>query len=81
MYLGSDSKVYILDKAENNPARIEGRFGPHPAWAVEYDWATQDGTYNCVCLCCCSDAGHGLSRLAIYCPPIARHTRTLGQTT
>ncbi|SNX82288.1 probable Glyoxaloxidase 2 [Melanopsichium pennsylvanicum] len=33
MFLGTEQKVYILDKTENNPVRING----HPAWAVEYD--------------------------------------------
>jgi hypothetical protein len=27
------NKVYIIDKTENNPARVNG----HPAWAVSYD--------------------------------------------
>lgn len=36
MFLGRPGKVYILDKTENNPATING----HPAWAVEYDTAT-----------------------------------------
>lgn len=29
MFLGTVDKVYIVDKTENNPARIKG----HPAWA------------------------------------------------
>ncbi|GHJ88515.1 hypothetical protein NliqN6_4917 [Naganishia liquefaciens] len=29
-------KVYIIDKAENNPAQVNG----HPAWATEYDLAS-----------------------------------------
>jgi hypothetical protein len=29
LFLGSSNKVYIVDKVENNPARING----HPAWA------------------------------------------------
>lgn len=33
MFLGTDSKVYILDKSENNKAQVNG----HPAWGVEYD--------------------------------------------
>ncbi|SPO24968.1 Glyoxaloxidase 2 [Ustilago trichophora] len=33
MFLGTEQKVYILDKTENNPVRVNG----HPAWAVEYD--------------------------------------------
>lgn len=28
MFLGNDKKVYILDKAENNEAQVNG----HPAW-------------------------------------------------
>jgi hypothetical protein len=32
MLLGSEDKVYILDKVENNAERING----HPAWAVEW---------------------------------------------
>ncbi|WFD30317.1 (methyl)glyoxal oxidase [Malassezia sp. CBS 17886] len=34
MFLGASGKVYILDKVENNPLRING----HPAWGVEYDY-------------------------------------------
>jgi hypothetical protein len=37
MWLGNKDKVYILDKTENNPVTINGQFGTHPAWAVEYD--------------------------------------------
>jgi hypothetical protein len=37
MWLGNKDKVYILDKTENNPVTINGKFGTHPAWAVEYD--------------------------------------------
>lgn len=33
MFLGTEQKVYILDKTENNPVRVNN----HPAWAVEYD--------------------------------------------
>ena len=29
MFVGSNDKVYILDKAENNPTQIDG----HPVWA------------------------------------------------
>ncbi|KZW01846.1 DUF1929-domain-containing protein [Exidia glandulosa HHB12029] len=36
MFLGSDDKVYILDKAEANEAQIKG----HPAWASVWDIAT-----------------------------------------
>lgn len=43
MFLGSKSKVYILDKTENNPTQINGKYGSHPAWAVEYDINTQQG--------------------------------------
>lgn len=28
MFVGNEEKVYMLDKAENNPAQIKG----HPAW-------------------------------------------------
>jgi hypothetical protein len=41
MFLGTKDKVYILDKTENNPTTIDGRYGSHPAWAVEYDINTQ----------------------------------------
>ncbi|KDN52163.1 copper radical oxidase [Tilletiaria anomala UBC 951] len=34
MFLGTDSTVYMLDKAENNPAKVNG----HPAWATVYDF-------------------------------------------
>ena len=37
MFLGTSKKVYVLDKTENNPVNITGKFGTHPAWAVEYD--------------------------------------------
>lgn len=40
MWLGNKEKVYILDKTENNPVTINGRYGSHPAWAVEYDIAS-----------------------------------------
>lgn len=30
MFLGNDEKVYILDKAEQNAAQING----HPAWGA-----------------------------------------------
>lgn len=40
MWLGNKEKVYILDKTENNPVTINGRYGTHPAWAVEYDIAS-----------------------------------------
>jgi len=32
MFLGTSDKVYIVDKAENNPAQVNG----HPAWAQGY---------------------------------------------
>ncbi|KAI0043163.1 copper radical oxidase [Auriscalpium vulgare] len=32
IFLGTNDKVYIIDKAENNPTRI----GAHPAWGSEY---------------------------------------------
>lgn len=34
--MGQSNKVYVVDKTENNPVRING----HPAWATEYDLAT-----------------------------------------
>ena len=37
MFLGGKNKVYVLDKSENNPVTINGKYGSHPAWAVEYD--------------------------------------------
>ncbi len=37
MFLGTANKVYVLDKAENNPVTINGKYGTHPAWAVEWD--------------------------------------------
>jgi hypothetical protein len=42
MFLGTKNKVYVLDKSENNPVQITGKYGTHPAWAVEYDLATND---------------------------------------
>ncbi|KAG8925018.1 hypothetical protein FRC02_009973 [Tulasnella sp. 418] len=33
LFLGTNNKVYIIDKTENNPTQING----HPAWASEYD--------------------------------------------
>jgi hypothetical protein len=44
MWLGNNKKVYILDKTENNPVSITGKFGTHPAWAVEYDIASNTCT-------------------------------------
>ncbi|WWD18903.1 hypothetical protein CI109_103359 [Kwoniella shandongensis] len=40
MFLGNNKKIYILDKSENNPISITGKYGTHPAWAVEYDYQT-----------------------------------------
>ncbi|KAL1408773.1 hypothetical protein Q8F55_005586 [Vanrija albida] len=56
MFLGSKTKVYILDKTENNPTQINGKYGTHPAWAVEYDINTQqvrtmDVFSNTFCAC------------------------------
>ncbi|EPQ29707.1 uncharacterized protein PFL1_02927 [Pseudozyma flocculosa PF-1] len=50
MFLGTDQKVYILDKVEKNPVSING----HPAWAVEYDinsnqFRTMDVRSNTFC--------------------------------
>lgn len=50
MFLGTENKVYILDKTEKNPAQIDG----HPAWAVEYDintnkYRTMDVRSNTFC--------------------------------
>ncbi|KAG8775988.1 hypothetical protein FRC15_000209 [Serendipita sp. 397] len=36
LFLGDDTKVYIIDKVENNPLTIND----HPAWASEYDLTT-----------------------------------------
>lgn len=38
MFLGNNQKVYIIDKTENNPVNVTGKYGTHPAWAVEYDY-------------------------------------------
>lgn len=43
MFLGTKNKVYILDKSENNPAQIDGKYGRHPAWAAEYDIKSKQG--------------------------------------
>ena len=40
MFLGNDKKVYILDKAENNEAQING----HPAWGSVWDIETRTAT-------------------------------------
>ncbi|KAI0311414.1 glyoxal oxidase [Amylostereum chailletii] len=39
MFLGTPDKVYILDKTEGNPTKING----HPAWAAEYSLGTNRG--------------------------------------
>ncbi|KAG9220580.1 hypothetical protein CCMSSC00406_0004036 [Pleurotus cornucopiae] len=50
IFLGTEDKVFFVDKVENNPAQING----HPAWASE--WATgpntqrpMDGLTNAFC--------------------------------
>ncbi|KAG5643432.1 hypothetical protein DXG03_000940 [Asterophora parasitica] len=40
MFLGNEEKVYILDKAEGNPAQVKG----HPAWGSVWDIKTQQST-------------------------------------
>ncbi|KAJ8082465.1 hypothetical protein PM082_008320 [Marasmius tenuissimus] len=50
MFVGNDEKVYIMDKAENNEAKING----HPAWNVVWDINTRkatlmDGMTNAFC--------------------------------
>lgn len=42
MFLGNNKKVYVIDKAENNPITINGAYGTHPAWATEYDIETNE---------------------------------------
>jgi hypothetical protein len=37
MFLSQSGKVYVLDKAENNPVNVTGKYGTHPAWGAEYD--------------------------------------------
>ncbi|KAF8884137.1 copper radical oxidase [Infundibulicybe gibba] len=37
MFLGNEEKVYILDKAEGNPAQVKG----HPAWGSVWDINTR----------------------------------------
>lgn len=55
MFLGTKNKVYILDKSENNPTTIDGKYGTHPAWAVEYDIKTQQGElHSSFALCAAS---------------------------
>ncbi|TBU33724.1 copper radical oxidase [Dichomitus squalens] len=39
LFLGTLDKVYIVDKVENNPAKING----HPAWASEYSISKNSG--------------------------------------
>lgn len=64
MFLGTKNKVYILDKSENNPTTIDGKYGSHPAWAVEYDIKTQQGescpvrtkSFTCSYYDCLNDA-------------------------
>ncbi|KAK0505103.1 copper radical oxidase [Armillaria luteobubalina] len=38
LFLGTEDKVYIVDKVENNPGQVNG----HPAWAVEYGVAANN---------------------------------------
>ncbi|KAF9467368.1 copper radical oxidase [Collybia nuda] len=50
LFLGNENNVYIVDKVENNPARIKG----HPAWASEYSLdsnsqRTMDARTNTFC--------------------------------
>ncbi|KAF8995662.1 copper radical oxidase [Cyathus striatus] len=40
MFVGNSEKVYILDKAENNPAVVNG----HPAWGSVWDINTHQST-------------------------------------
>ncbi|QRW26896.1 glyoxal oxidase [Rhizoctonia solani] len=35
LFLGTDNRVYIVDKTENNPPKVGSP--SHPAWATEYD--------------------------------------------
>ncbi|TFY58824.1 hypothetical protein EVJ58_g6182 [Rhodofomes roseus] len=39
MFLGTQDKVYIVDKTERNPTQING----HPAWAAEYSVSENHG--------------------------------------
>ncbi|CAL1706725.1 unnamed protein product [Somion occarium] len=39
IFLGTPSRVYVIDKTENNPTQIKG----HPAWAAEYDIIANKG--------------------------------------
>ncbi|WVQ99832.1 hypothetical protein IAU59_006975 [Kwoniella sp. CBS 9459] len=42
VFLGNNKKIYVLDKTENNPIEITGRYGTHAAWATEYDIETNE---------------------------------------
>ncbi|OCF30659.1 glyoxal oxidase [Kwoniella heveanensis CBS 569] len=42
VFLGNNKKIYVLDKTENNPIEITGKYGTHPAWATEYDIETNE---------------------------------------
>jgi hypothetical protein len=55
MWLGNKDKVYILDKTENNPVTINGKFGTHPAWAVEYDIKSNTCEYMSQMIQGCAD--------------------------
>lgn len=46
MFLGGPNKVYVLDKTENNPVNVTGKYGTHPAWAVEYDITSNKCEYR-----------------------------------
>ncbi|KAI0057765.1 DUF1929-domain-containing protein [Artomyces pyxidatus] len=39
LFLGTEDRVYIIDKTENNPAKIGG----HPAWGAEYSIEMNQG--------------------------------------
>ncbi|KAG1739248.1 glyoxal oxidase [Suillus lakei] len=50
VFLGTEDKVYIIDKTENNPTQING----HPAWAAEWSASSKqtrpmDVTTNSFC--------------------------------
>lgn len=40
LFLGTMSKLYFIDKTEDNPLRSPS--GKHPAWATEYDLGTNE---------------------------------------
>ncbi|BGP45591.1 hypothetical protein JCM10450v2_001410 [Rhodotorula kratochvilovae] len=42
LFLSQNNQVYIVDKTEANPVMVTGARGEHPAWAVEYDWQTNE---------------------------------------